>query len=183
MKKLVYNVPNFLTITRLMLIPLYLYYSIRGDGTAFGFVFFIAFSTDFFDGLFARMLNQESKLGARLDTIADNLGLIAAIYGMDKLFPKIFTKNRIVFILGFVTFIFQYLLRIFKAKEIGTHLYSGKISTTLIFFFILYTVFFEYNQIFFNIVIIFFFTTMIDYILVLLLRKKVTPETKGILFK
>jgi cardiolipin synthase (CMP-forming) len=85
MKNQVYNLPNMLTYGRIVAVPLVagcLYGAdIMGGGfwlrwTALG-IYILAAITDYFDGYFARSLNQYSALGKMLDPIADKL-LIAA---------------------------------------------------------------------------------------------------------
>jgi len=72
------TVANFLTILRLMLIPVFvtaLYY--QRFTWALG-VFLIAAFTDALDGLVARSFNQKTQLGAILDPMADKLLLVTA---------------------------------------------------------------------------------------------------------
>lgn len=72
------TVANFLTIIRLILIPVFvtaLYYG--RFGWALG-LFFAAAVTDGLDGLVARNFNQKTQLGAILDPMADKLLLVTA---------------------------------------------------------------------------------------------------------
>lgn len=67
------NLPNFLTLTRILLVPFFVmavFY--RYFPFAIG-IFFIAGVTDGLDGLLARSLHQKTKLGAVLDPLADKL--------------------------------------------------------------------------------------------------------------
>ena len=78
------TVPNYLTITGLYLIPLILYvYSLDLEVSlrwiVMALYFVIAWPTDFFDGLAAKLLNQRSHIGEVLDTVRD-VGL--SILGM-----------------------------------------------------------------------------------------------------
>ncbi len=72
------NLPNALTIFRILLIPVFLIlllYNHRNG--AFG-AFLAAGITDALDGLVARLLGQQTKLGAYLDPVADKLLLSSA---------------------------------------------------------------------------------------------------------
>ena len=74
------NIPNLLTLIRIVLIPViillhsleYIYASL--------FVLGFALLTDFFDGYFARRLKQETEFGAIFDPIADKIVAIC-FYG------------------------------------------------------------------------------------------------------
>jgi cardiolipin synthase len=67
------NIPNSLTILRILLIPVYIGCMTYGQ-YGFALVFLLlAGATDALDGPIARMLNQRTKLGAFLDPLADKL--------------------------------------------------------------------------------------------------------------
>ncbi|MDA3899171.1 MAG: CDP-diacylglycerol--glycerol-3-phosphate 3-phosphatidyltransferase [Spirochaetes bacterium] len=76
------NIPNLISISRILLIPVFLYLIFQpGWGQKFLalIVFGIASITDFFDGWSARVLKQESELGKFLDPLADKFLVIAAL--------------------------------------------------------------------------------------------------------
>ena len=76
------RIPNLLTIGRIIIVPFFVlaFYlpGFYGDLTAL-ILFTIASFTDFLDGMLARMLGEESKLGELLDPIADKILVCAAL--------------------------------------------------------------------------------------------------------
>jgi cardiolipin synthase len=76
------KIPNILTIGRIILVPFFVlaFYlpGLYGDLTAFA-IFVIASFTDFLDGMLARMMGEESKLGELLDPIADKIIVATAL--------------------------------------------------------------------------------------------------------
>ena len=76
------KIPNILTIGRIIIVPFFVlaFYlpGLYGDLTAFA-LFVIASFTDFLDGMLARMMGQESKLGELLDPIADKIIVATAL--------------------------------------------------------------------------------------------------------
>lgn len=67
------NLPNLLTLLRILLTPLMVILLIDGKVyEAFG-IFVLAGFTDAMDGLLARVLRQKTRIGAILDPIADKL--------------------------------------------------------------------------------------------------------------
>ena len=76
------KIPNILTIGRIIIVPFFVlaFYlpGFYGDLTAFA-LFVIASFTDFLDGMLARMMGQESKLGELLDPIADKIIVATAL--------------------------------------------------------------------------------------------------------
>jgi len=76
------KIPNILTIGRIIIVPFFVlaFYlpGFYGDLTAFA-LFVIASFTDFLDGMLARMMGEESKLGELLDPIADKIIVATAL--------------------------------------------------------------------------------------------------------
>ncbi|MDD2817284.1 MAG: CDP-alcohol phosphatidyltransferase family protein [Candidatus Nanopelagicales bacterium] len=79
----VITVPNALSVVRLIGVPIFLWLILvpQADGWAF-LVLAVAGVTDWLDGALARMLNQQSRLGALLDPAADRLYIAATIVGL-----------------------------------------------------------------------------------------------------
>ncbi|WP_394154773.1 CDP-diacylglycerol--glycerol-3-phosphate 3-phosphatidyltransferase [Loktanella salsilacus] len=111
------NVPNILTILRLLAAPavaiMFLFFA-RPWADWFALVLFVvAALTDFVDGYLARAWKQESKFGAMLDPIADKAMVVIALLvitgfsGMNAwiLLPATFIIFREVFVSGLREFL------------------------------------------------------------------------------
>ena len=76
------KIPNILTIGRIIIVPFFVlaFYlpGFYGDLTAC-VLFVIASFTDFLDGMLARMMGEESRLGELLDPIADKIIVATAL--------------------------------------------------------------------------------------------------------
>lgn len=86
----VLNLPNTLTITRIVLIPLFVTSVIYGRYDLALYLFAVAALTDTFDGLIARLKRQKTALGTLLDPIADKFLLITSfvLFSIYGLIPK-----------------------------------------------------------------------------------------------
>ncbi len=73
------NIPNLLTVGRMILIPLLVIFLMDGRTELAWLVFLCAAISDALDGLIARLWNQQTTLGAFIDPIADKL-LIGTSY-------------------------------------------------------------------------------------------------------
>ena len=81
------NLPNLITVLRILLIPLIVgvfyvpdaWLSYEGKNIAATAIFIFAAVTDWLDGYLARTLNQMSAFGAFLDPVADKLVVIGAL--------------------------------------------------------------------------------------------------------
>lgn len=86
------NIPNFISLSRIFLIPVFLYLLFMPEATMkiWGLVVFaIASLTDLLDGWSARKLKQESELGKFLDPLADKFLVIATLIAFVILDPLI----------------------------------------------------------------------------------------------
>jgi cardiolipin synthase len=72
------NIPNVLTLLRILITPLFVIFMIKGHYRLALLVFTMAGVSDGLDGFFARWFNQKTVLGAHLDPIADKLLLISS---------------------------------------------------------------------------------------------------------
>lgn len=74
------NIPNLITIARILLVPVTVWLLISGEyPTAFA-VFILAGLTDAVDGWLARATNSQTELGSYLDPLADK-ALLVSTYG------------------------------------------------------------------------------------------------------
>lgn len=82
-----WNVPNSLTLIRILLIPVFIgilyapdaWFTMHEKNLIATVIFALAAVTDWLDGYFARILNQSSAFGAFLDPVADKLMVAAAL--------------------------------------------------------------------------------------------------------
>jgi cardiolipin synthase len=108
----VFNIPNTLTIMRIILIPVFITSIIykRYDYSLGLFIF--AALTDMFDGLFARLKNQKTALGTFLDPLADKFlhvtaFIIFSIYGwIPKWLTIIVISRDIIIVTGWLLMYF-----------------------------------------------------------------------------
>ena len=76
------NVPNSLTLVRLLLVPVFVvvfYLPYHWSFVASSAVFVLAAITDWLDGYFARKLGQMTPFGAFLDPVADKIMVVMAL--------------------------------------------------------------------------------------------------------
>ena len=71
--KVVWNVPNVLTLLRVLAAPLLAYFLMRGHYNYALLTFALAAITDALDGFIARHFHQYTEFGAALDPLADKL--------------------------------------------------------------------------------------------------------------
>ncbi len=122
------NLPNYLTILRIVLSFLCVIFILRFDLLSFclAFMMFICASlTDFFDGFIARKYGKVSDLGKLLDPIADKilvLGVFLAFLVLDivNIWMVIVIMMREFIITGVRLFVLSR-GRVLEAKRFGKH--------------------------------------------------------------
>lgn len=84
-----FTLPNYITVARILLIPVMVYLLLDRDYAPALAVFLGAAVGDWLDGFLARRLNQISQLGAVLDPIADKMTMmiVAILLAAQELLP------------------------------------------------------------------------------------------------
>jgi len=78
-KENIYNIPNFLTLLRVISAPIVAYLIFSGFSIYFAIaVFIFGMLTDFFDGQIARRFNLKTEFGRQFDIIADRILIIGS---------------------------------------------------------------------------------------------------------
>lgn len=72
------NIPNYITLVRLILIPFFINLMNYGYYREAFIVFLVAGITDALDGMIARLTKTQSEVGAFLDPMADKLLIVSA---------------------------------------------------------------------------------------------------------
>ncbi len=94
-----FNIPNTLTITRIIIIPVFVIAIIYKRYDYALYLFVTAAVTDIFDGLLARLKNQKTVLGMFLDPLADKFLIVTSFivlstYGLTPKWLAIIVISR-----------------------------------------------------------------------------------------
>ena len=180
-KEKLLNIPNILSLYRLLSFPFVLFIAIKGYQNLFIILLVINLITDILDGLIARVFKMETKIGARLDSYADFGTYILAIVGIILFKSKDFETHTFSIIIFFFFFLMPYIFSLLRFRKMPSlHLYSSKIAAYIqgIFFFILFVInFYEWLYYF---AIIFAIISFIEEIFVQLYINEMMSNMKGI---
>ena len=99
------NLPNLLTMMRILLVPVFTYFFLKGDYLLALLVYVFTGMTDFIDGLLARCLHKKTALGAILDPAADKFlmfvtFIVLALRGFVPVFLSALVIFRDAWIIG-----------------------------------------------------------------------------------
>jgi len=131
MNKTVINLPNLLTLARILLTPFIVYSILTGDSVQALVLMVVAGLTDMLDGAIAKHFDMQTVVGAYMDPIADKLMLVSTIVSL-------FIMNQIPLFL-FLAVVFRDVIIVVGALayELVTHrlemrpTYISKATTTL----------------------------------------------------
>ena len=148
-KKDLLTIPNFLSLFRLLLIPLYMTIYLNAqsmtDHLIAGGILTVSCLPDAFDGQIARRFNMISTVGKVLDPLADKATQFALILCLAIRYPVLWA----VIVLFVIKEIFQLVAGIItlrKGKMLTGALMTGKICTTVLFVSLVVLVVFPYVE-------------------------------------
>lgn len=126
------NLPNFLTLIRILTIPFFLVFLAYHRFWEALVVFVIGGITDFLDGLAARLMNQQTPLGAYLDPVADKLlvfssfVMLSLIDGIPMWLAVVVVSRDVLILLGYAVIYW-----LIEERLPARPSYIGKCSTVL----------------------------------------------------
>lgn len=98
-----FNVPNVLTLIRILMIPLYLILFADGSKYPALVVFLAASLTDLLDGMIARRFHLITNLGKLMDPLADKLMVLTVMFSMaigNAYIPRVVPWAAVCILLG-----------------------------------------------------------------------------------
>lgn len=137
----VLNVPNLLSLYRLLVFPVILYMALTGAEKWFVILICISLITDILDGNIARIFNLQSDFGAALDNLADIFTFAMALLGIFIFKWTEIQPHAWLLYLFLGVFVLSYVVGFYRFGKIpGLHLYGAVIAGYLqgIFLFVLF---------------------------------------------
>ena len=132
-EEVIFNVPNTITLMRLILGFFVVYMIFSGfSRLTIALVFAFAAITDFFDGYLARKLKQTTSIGARLDQVADRVFTITIVVALLFYFI-LYTHEKVIFLFLImsreIVALPGFLIRMVRDKSAYKVRYIGKLMT------------------------------------------------------
>jgi len=177
-----YYIINGITLYRLISAPILLLVIILGWQDVFRILLALSLFTDAIDGFLARRFKVTSRFGARVDSIADDLTMAAAIVAIILFHPS-FLKHELAFIIPvFVVYLLQMIAALLRYKApTSFHTYSAKTATILQGIFLLLFFFLDGNFYFlFRLVTIMTGLSLLEEFIIVLLLPKPRSDVKGL---
>jgi CDP-diacylglycerol--glycerol-3-phosphate 3-phosphatidyltransferase len=131
------HLPNVISGARLVAAPILVVLAVNGSETAFSWLLIGALISDVADGLVARALALQSRLGAMLDSAADVTTLISAAYGINVFHPVVLREHAIGVALVLGGWLLVCVLALFRYRRLSSfHTYASKAAGYALGFFL-----------------------------------------------
>ena len=139
-----FNLPNILSSLRVVLLPILYVFALIGMHLEFLIAYIIIGSTDALDGFLARLLNQVTKLGKFLDTVADILFYFSTLFFITYFYPDRIIPNTWLIIVFMIIYLGAFIVSIVKTgKPMQIHTTHLRINATLVYFLVILSYFFD----------------------------------------
>ncbi|HLU94763.1 MAG TPA: CDP-alcohol phosphatidyltransferase family protein [Membranihabitans sp.] len=135
------NVPNVLSMYRLLVSPVILYFALTYNEKWFVILICISLVTDILDGNIARIYKLQTNFGAALDNLADMFTFAMALLGLVLFRWTEIQPHAWLLYLFLGIFVLSYIVGFSRFGKIpGLHLYGAVIAGYLqgLFFFVLF---------------------------------------------
>lgn len=127
MSKRAFYLINAISLYRLMAAPLLIILALTDFYDAFKWLLAFSFFTDMVDGYLARKYKVSSKLGSTLDSIADDVTVVAGVVGLFVWKMDFLRENVVIVVALIVLLVIQNGLAFIKYKKLSSfHTYSAK---------------------------------------------------------
>lgn len=127
-----FYIVNTITCSRIVMAPILVVLVLYNATDIFKWVLAAAFATDMIDGFLARRLKVVSKIGAKLDSVADDALLIASAVAVWMLKPEFVRENSFLILAMVIMLVIQNGMALWRYGRMSSyHTYSAKFAMLL----------------------------------------------------
>ena len=132
------RVITLITLYRIVTFPFLVFLIFTDRVNTFKWLLLASFITDAIDGFLARKYQATSTLGAKLDSVGDDLTVLAAVIGLFVTKFEFIEKELTLFLILFGLFLIQLISSLMRYKKISSfHTYFAKAAAVLTAIFLL----------------------------------------------
>lgn len=180
-KEKYFTIPNILSFYRLASFPFVLVIALQGHEGLFAILLVINLVTDILDGLIARIFNQQTEIGAKLDSLADEGTYILAFLGIYLFKWDLIRPHTAVLFLFIGLYISTIIFSLIKFRRFPSlHLYSAKIGGYLQGFFFCALFLFGFYAWLYYIAMLWGIMAFAEDLCILALLPEMRSDTKGL---
>lgn len=180
-KEKFWNVPNALSLYRLLIFPVLLYWVFDGRQQLVAIFIALNLFTDWLDGIIARAFNMQTKIGARLDSWADTGTYICAFLAIYFFKWDDIKPHAWILYIFFAVWLLSYMVVFVKFKGlIGLHTYLFKSTGYVQGAFIISLFLLGFYPLLYYVCMITGILACVEEIIIIVLIKKPMMNVKGL---
>ena len=131
-KKKILNIPNLVSSIRILMAPVLFYFAFTQQPNWFIGILLFAVFTDALDGFLARLLDQITEMGARLDSWGDFVIYSTMAICAWILWPDILYRERVYFSIAVLSFTLPTLIGFIRFHQFTSyHTWSVKLAVVI----------------------------------------------------
>jgi CDP-diacylglycerol--glycerol-3-phosphate 3-phosphatidyltransferase len=182
MRKPAYYIVNGLTLYRLIAAPVIIILIFTHLPEIFKWLLALSFFTDAIDGFLARRERVTSIFGSKLDSVADDLTILAALVGIVVYKWDFILEKKIIIIILLFLYLLQNSLALVRYKKITSfHTYSAKVAAVFQGIFLILVFFTEKpNEILFYAAVVLTIIDLLEEIILVLLLSEWKTNVRGL---
>ena len=180
-KEKIYNLPNLISLYRLAVFPLILWFAWSGNERLFVIFICISLVSDILDGCIARTFKMVTRFGAQLDNLADLGTYILAIYGIFRFRWESVEPHIWILYVFLAIFILTYIVGWARFGKVpGLHLYGAVLAGYLQGFFLFVLFVYDFIPWLYYLAIGWGILAYIEKFFVLIYLDEIRPNTRGL---
>lgn len=130
--RLTYYLINGITVYRIIAAPVLLILLFNGQFNIFKWLLGVSFFTDLIDGFLARKFKVASVVGAKLDSIGDDLTVVVGMIGLLVIKPDFIKEQKVLLIILFSLFLIQSAYALIRYRKLTNfHTRLAKLAALL----------------------------------------------------
>ena len=174
------TIPNALSFSRILLLPLLYAFALLDMRLSFTAMYAVVGSTDYFDGLAARRLDQRTAFGKALDSIADLPFYISSAYFLNRLYPEYISPNFIPLTAFFSLLALSFIVSTIRCgKPIMMHTFLLKLNGVLVYACVILSACVDTSRFILAILVI-YYAGFAEEILIFIKHGEVDPDSPSI---
>ena len=176
-----FTLADSISIFRMVVAPFVIFIAFLGEYKTYAWLMILLFFTDMADGFIARLRNEISRRGARLDSIADLLMVAAAVMGILKFQFDVVWMNFTWVLIAIFLYLLTISISLFRYGKISSfHTYLSKLSALLMVFVFIQLFFFSFHKFTFVFSFVIYIISALEELIILMINPNFKTDVKGL---
>lgn len=175
------HLPNVISSARILSVPVLMIMAWQRREDAFTWLLLAALLSDILDGLIARGFNLASPLGAMLDSIADALVMVVAVYGVWVFRPEFVHAQGFYALLVLGLWLLEVIAALWRYGRLSSfHTYAVRVGAYALGTFVMALLLWGFNNLIFGAAVVINVLAYLEELALLWLLPEWTADVRGV---